>query len=341
MTQYGFNFLWMFSTGNRSGIKPSDIHIAENELDFILQMGCNTVRLPLDYRYWIHDFAYGSPDQWMLTRVDDCVNAVVGRGLHCVLNLHRAPGYCINGAEQEKHNLWLDRAAQDAFVQQWKNFTQRYASVPAELLSFDLLNEPPNIGQYGMTRENHASLMRRTTEAIRKASSSRPIILDGLGGGNIAMPELADLGVTMSTRGYQPMPVTHYRAAWCAETQGLPYPVYPDTIYDGKKWSKETLVEHYAPWKALSDAGVNVQVGEFGCYNKIDNSLALLWFRDVLSLFREYRWGYSLWNFNGDFGITGHNRPGTRWEKINGFMVDRDLYDLLKEYRIPQPDRVF
>lgn len=333
MTHYGFNLLWMYSTGNRERVDPGEIKIDGGELDFIAAMGCNFVRLPLDYRFWVRDFRYAEADEAMLARVDDCVRAVTSRGLHCSLNLHRAPGYCINGAELERHNLWADAAAQDAFAAQWRHFAERYASVSPELLSFDLLNEPPSVGQYGMTRDIHASLMRRVAGEIRAVTPDRPITLDGLAGGNLACPELADLGVTMSARGYQPMALTHYRASWCAETRGLPYPAYPGTEYSGVRWDRSALVSHYAPWKALADSGVAVHVGEFGCYNRIDNALALAWFRDALSVFREYGWGYSLWNLSGNFGLAGHGRPGTRWEKVHGLVVDRDLYELFLENR--------
>jgi len=326
----------MFSSGGRDGLVPADVTIEEHDLDFIKKMGCDFIRLPLDYRFWVRDFRYGEPDERMLARVDDCVRAVTGRGMHCSLNLHRAPGYCINGAETERHNLWRDAVAQDAFVAQWAAFAERYRAIPPESLSFDLLNEPPNIGQYGMTRDVHEALMRRAVAAIRAIHPARPITLDGLCGGNVAMPELADLGVTMSTRGYQPMAVTHYRAPWCAETQGLPYPEFPGTIYDGKTWDRQTIVEHYAPWKALSDAGVPVHVGEFGCFNTVDNELALRWFRTVLSVFKEFGWGYSLWNFIGDFGVGGHGRKGTRWVTMDGYQIDRDLYDLYLEYRVAE-----
>lgn len=329
---YGFNFLWMFSSPGKGKRKNPAIDIAYKELDFIADMGCNFVRLPLDYRFWIHDFCYSEPDELMLKMVDRCVEAVTERGFHCSLNLHRAPGYCINGAELEKHNLWLDAEAQDAFILQWQLFAERFATYNEAVLSFDLLNEPPNIGQYGMTRAIHKDLMERTVAAIRAISPHRPITLDGLGGGNIAMPELAHLDISMSTRGYQPMALTHYKAAWCNETQGLPRPIYPGTEYGGLIWNRGSLLKHYEPWALLSRQGIPVHVGEFGCYNRIDNKTALLWFKDILSVFHELGWGYSLWNLIGDFGIIGHNRPGTRWERIHGFYVDRELYELFRMY---------
>lgn len=246
---YGFNMLWMFTLGDRNDVLPEDIVVDERELDFIAKMGCTFVRIPTDYRFWVQNFEYDKQNEAILKRIDFCIKAVISRGMHCSLNVHRAPGYCINGAELEKHNLWKDSIAQDAFVAQWETFTRRYVEYSSQFLSFDLLNEPPNIGQYGMTRAIHENIMRRTVRAIRAITPERPIILDGLCGGNEAMPELADLGVIHSTRGYQPMAVTHYKAAWCSDTKGISRPVYPGTEWDGKIWNRDTILAHYASWK--------------------------------------------------------------------------------------------
>jgi hypothetical protein len=39
--------------------------------------------------------------------------------MHVSLNLHRAPGYCINAGFYEPFNLWKDDAAQEAFYFHW------------------------------------------------------------------------------------------------------------------------------------------------------------------------------------------------------------------------------
>lgn len=49
---------------------------------------------------------------------------------------------------------------------------------------------------------------------------------------------------------------------------------------------------------------------------------------------KEFGWGYALWNFAGDFGIVGHGRPGTVYEEIGGYQVDRALLDILLESRV-------
>ena len=330
-TWYGFNILPLFSLGrDASNVNPGCVHIDEFDLDFMAEMGCNFVRLPTDYRFFIHDFKYDEPDEVMLKVLDRCIYAIISRGMHCSLNVHRAPGYCINGNNLERDNLWTDKIAQDAFTNLWKLFAERYKSYSKDQLSFDLLNEPPHVGSFGMTRENHKAIMKRVSEEIRKISPERTIICDGLGCGHLACPELADLDVVLSGRGYTPIQITHWKAEWMYEqgSDKWEYPQWPGMQVDGIKWNRQALLEFYKPWKELADSGCKVHIGECGCYNKVNNDTALAWYRDFFSVCNELNFGYALWNFRGAFGIAEHRRPGTNWEVRNGITFDRDLYEL-------------
>lgn len=331
MKRYGFNFLWMFIW--QPGLIPPAPD--ERALDFLAETGFNFVRVPTDYRYWTKDFDYFHPNEQVWEHIDSYLEACRSRGLQMCLNFHRAPGYCINSNHLEKHNLWLDETAQDAFVFLWEAFAKRYRGVPADQLSFDLLNEPPMIGQYGLTRDNHAALVRRTVAAIRAVDPAREIVIDGLGGGNFPMPELADLDVIQSGRGYQPMAISHYQAPWWdGHMQLTEVPYYPGIEWLGVQWNRETLRQFYQPWREVEARGTRVHIGEFGCYSFTPNAAALAWFADLLGLYKEFGWGYSLWNFEGSFGIIGHERPGTQYEWFKGYQVDRALLDLLLENRV-------
>ncbi len=177
--------------------------------------------------------------------------------------------------------------------------------------------------------------MRRTTAAIRAISPHRPIQINGLGGGHLAMPELADLDVIHSGRDYQPMNISHWGASWWTGWRVCPQPpTYPGAEWDGKVWNRETLHDFYRSWREVQAAGRPIHIGEFGCYNRIANDTALAWLSDLLSLYREFGWGYSLWNFEGPFGIVNHGRPGAVYECIHHYEVDRRLLDLLLDNRI-------
>jgi Endoglucanase len=329
MPQYGFNFQWML-VGDDARPQPPD----EKALDFLAAHGFNFVRIPTNYRVWTTDFDYFHPDESVFDSVDTYHDACRSRGIHLSLNLHRAPGYCITRNDLERHNLWVDAVAQDAFVFLWEGFARRYLGVPGDQLSFDLVNEPPAIGVHGFTRDRHAALIRRTVAAIRAIDPDRPIAIDGLDGGNLAMPELADLGVTHSGRGYQPYPVSHWGAEWWDGWKQGDAPRYPGVMYEGKQWGKDDLRTFYEPWRAVERLGVPVHIGELGCYNQTPNADALRWFGDLFGLFREFGWGYAMWNLEGPFGIVGHGRPGARVEQRHGYAVDVDLLELLTSSRV-------
>ncbi|MEV0147478.1 MULTISPECIES: cellulase family glycosylhydrolase [unclassified Nonomuraea] len=328
MRRYGFNLQWMF--WKEPGAEPAPVD--ERVLDAIASWGFDFVRMPCDYRFWTRGLDYTHPDERVLQVLDGYLAACRERGLHLSLNLHRAPGYVITGWESEHHNLWADQEAQDGFAGIWTGFAQRHLGVPAEALSFDLVNEPPSVGERGFTRDAHEAVIRRVVAEIRKIDPERPLVIDGLGGGHLAMPELADLGVIHSTRGYQPMSVSHYRAEWWPGSPDLPEPAYPGD-YDGRHWDRAALRDFYAPWLAVAARGVPVHVGEFGCYEYSPNDVALRWLADVLGVFASFGWGYALWQFEGPFGVVGHRRPGARFERLDGFEVDRDLLELLQAHR--------
>jgi endoglucanase len=325
MKYYGFNFQWMFSWKPEQRPPPAD----EKALDFLSKYGFNFVRIPTDYRFWTKNFDYTHPDESIFEHLDRYLDACRARGIHMSLNLHRAPGYCINRNDLEKHNLWLDQAAQDAFVFLWETFAHRYKGVPGDVLSFDLLNEPPNIGQYGMTRKNHAALIRRTVAAIRAINPQRLLVIDGLSGGSVAMPELADLGVVHSGRGYQPMPVSHHQATWWDRHATCPPPIYPGVKWDGQIWDLSVLQDFYRPWRNVEKRGAAIHIGEFGCFNRTPNDIALRWLTDLFRVFNEFGWGFAMWNFEGPFGIINHGRAGAKLESMDGYQVDRDLLDLM------------
>src|SRR5512138_3536954 len=142
--RYGFNFQWMIDWRPGAHPLPPDLPA----LDFMAAHSFTFVRIPTNYLFWTSGFDYTHPDEGVFTHLDGYLEACRERGLHMSLNLHRAPGYCINRNDLERDNLWTDQAPQDGFVFLWETWAKRYRGVPAGSLSFDLVNEPPGVGQY-------------------------------------------------------------------------------------------------------------------------------------------------------------------------------------------------
>jgi len=329
----GFNLLEKFSAAAPSKTAPNSnrsVPFREDDFRWIADWGFDFVRLPMSYHCW------SAPDRWLemdeavLGHVDQAITFGQHYGVHVCLNLHRAPGYCVN-PPPEPRNLWRDEDAVAAFCHQWQSFARRYRGIANRHLSFDLVNEPPAPAEErGLTRADHERVIRAAIGAIREADPERLILIDGLSWGNEPVPEVADLGIAQSCRGYLPMGLSHYQAPWVGGER-FPKPAWPEGHPQAERWDRRRLEQHYQPWVALFEQGVGVHCGECGCFKHTPHAVFLAWFRDMLEILTARGIGYALWNFRGSFGILDSGRQDVRYEDWHGHLLDRKLLALLRE----------
>lgn len=313
----GFNLLEKF-VHERSGpyLEWDFATLRSWEFDF--------VRLPMSYRCWSDPSDWMRLDEAALKEVDQAVEFGRKHGVHVNLNLHRAPGYCVN-PPAEPLSLWENEEALKACCHHWASFARRYRGRPNREVSFDLLNEPALIGEAVYVR-----VVKRLVEAIRNEDPGRLIVADGLSWGREPVPGLADLGIAQSTRGYDPMSVSHYKASWIQGADRWAEPEWPlkegDRVWDRERLRKERI----EPWKQLEARGVGVHVGEWGAFNQTPHRVALTWMRDCLALWREAGWGWALWNFRGAFGVLDSERADVKYESFEGHKLDRKMLAVLQ-----------
>jgi endoglucanase len=131
------------------------------------------------------------------------------------------------------------------------------------------------------------------------------------------------------------MSVSHYTAGWVPKEsfQTFNVPTWPLKGDDGKIWDKAalraTLID---TWKPLTAKGVPVHVGEWGCFNKTPHNVAISWMTDLLSLWKEAGWGYSMWNLRGPFGVLDSEREDVEYEDYKRHKLDRKMLELMKEH---------
>ncbi len=342
----GFNLLDFFSPIPPKNQGPGKTTV--EDLKWMQDWGFNFVRIPMAYpRYLSFDRTRDITkdeiykfDTASLEEIDLLINTAINYGMHVSLNLHRAPGYCINAGFHEPYNLWKDTDAQDAFYAHWKMWSERYKDIPRQKLSFDLLNEPAYIedmnDQYASKGPVPGNIYKAVAEgaskAIWSANPDRLIIADGNGGGNNVIPELAGLDIAQSCRGYWPGVVSHFQASWVwKDPSKAPVPVWPGTI-EGKSYGRKQLEDYYKPWIELMDKGIGVHCGECGCYNRTPHKVFLAWFEDVIDILTSNGIGYALWNFRGDFGILNSRRADVDYTDWFGHKLDSKLLELLKKY---------
>jgi endoglucanase len=198
---------------------------------------------------------------------------------------------------------------------------------------------------------------------IRAESPNRLIIADGLMWGRIPCPALAELKIAQSTRGYDPMQVSHWKANWIGGADKWPRPTWPLPVdktaaaqdraqADQLKavFKENPIVQTMAgdpvvsadwnsaridhqlirPWKQLERMGVGVHVGEWGAHHFTPHDVTLAWMRDMLGAWKSAGWGWALWNFRGTFGVLDSERLDVDYEDFHGHKLDRKMLELLR-----------
>lgn len=330
-SQYrGFNL-----TEKTGGLGPRR-KFNEEDFEIMSEWGMDFARIPMSYWNWASKDNWFTINEDAMTDIDEVVELGKQYNIHINLNFHRVPGYCINGRDQEPMDLFNDtpermQKALDAVVFHWKYFAKRYKGIPSTRLSFDLINEPPK----NTDEQRYELIARALIKGIREEDPDRLIVVDGKDIGRNPMMGLADLGVAQSTRGYDPMAVSHYTATWVPDDEKETFnpPTWPLKADNGKIWDKAALKEKLINrWKPLVDKGVQVHVGEWGCFNQTPHDVCLAWMRDILSLWKEAKWGHSMWNLKGAFGVLNSERKDVVYENYKGHKLDRKMLELLKEF---------
>jgi endoglucanase len=304
------------------------------DFELVAEWGFDFVRLPLSYWVWSKPESWLEIDEASLAPVDQAVEWGKELGLHVNINFHRIPGYCVNGREREPEQLFdspresMQRAL-DAALLHWRTFATRYKGVPSERVSFDLFNEPPFMAD----QSRYVEVAKALIAAIREIDPRRLIVADGADIGQTPVMGLVDQGVVQSTRGYLPKMVSHYTATWVpkAEFESFATPTWPMTDDRGVVWNREKLrAALIDTWTPLVAAGVPVHVGEWGCHNRTPHAAMLGWMSDLLALWKEAGWGWSMWNLRGGFGVLDSGRKDVEYETFRGRLLDRRLLELLR-----------
>ena len=151
----------------------------EEEIKRIADTGFNFVRVPLDF-----SFVFGGNGSTEQVRVhfvksmDELLNWCAKYGIHVCFDIHDAPGFNTGGSDADI-TIFENASQQKLFCAFWAWMAERYQSVPSNLLSFNLMNEPHKEGE--LSDAAYSALMLKAIDAIREHSPDRLIFADMLG----------------------------------------------------------------------------------------------------------------------------------------------------------------
>jgi aryl-phospho-beta-D-glucosidase BglC (GH1 family) len=319
----------------------------EEWFKWMADWGFDFIRIPTAYPVYLNITPYQTTinagdvyniDESKVNKIEQTIYLAQKYNLHVSLNLHRAPGYCVSTGYHEPYNLWTDQQAQDAFNYHWGFWAKRFKNMSTSKISFDLVNEPcyradvnnANSATSAVPAATYRTVAAAATNIIREQNPAFIVIADGNNGGATAVPELSDLKIGQSCRGYFPYEISHYKAPWVYPDPAYqPTPLWPGTV-GGQYMSRAMLEEYYKPWTDLAKQGVGVHCGECGAWKETPHEVFLAWFGDVLDILTSNGIGFALWEFKGDFGILNSGRADVQYEDWYGYQLDRKLLTMLQ-----------
>ncbi|MDR1144667.1 MAG: glycoside hydrolase family 5 protein [Verrucomicrobiales bacterium] len=152
-------------------------YITAEDIGFLRQIGLNSVRVPLHYKFF--ETADGEGFRWLDRLVGWCREA----GLYVIPDLHAAPGGQTGTNIDDGYGhpwLFASASSQRRLAEVWARIAAHYRDEPA-ILGYELLNEPipPGAGLEELYNDKLEPLYRRVTAAIRTVDQNHLIIYGG------------------------------------------------------------------------------------------------------------------------------------------------------------------
>ncbi len=332
------------------GWAPKYTWIQEEDIRFIDSIGYDHVRIPVDeHELWDEN---GVPIQEAFYHLRKCLEWCQKYNLRAVVDLHILRSHHFNAANEGGVNtLWVDPAAQDAFVNMWIELSDTLRHYPVDMVAYEFLNEV-----VAPEHDDWNRLLNRAIAAIREREPDRVLVI-GSNMWKIAsnlkyldIPE-NDRNIILSFHIYSPLAFTHYQAEWTPAGSFNGRVNYPGQIIsdeDFEKYidtSKPEIAHAFADARDYFDkqrlidvfiSGVefakskNLQLycAEFGCLPTVEREDRLRYYSDIIDAFEEHNIAWSNWEYKGDFGIFHFDR-----EKQISMEPDFELIEILLKNR--------
>jgi len=237
--------------------------------------------------------------------------------------------------------LFEDPAAQETFLDLWREISARLQHWPNDQVAYEFMNEA-----VADDSEDWNQLLAASHQMLRELEPERTVVM----GSNRwqstrTFPELrvpaGDPNIILSFHSYSPMLITHRGASWVpsgawegpfsypgvsvdratARQQGGEAMVAAIAGMGGFDYhDRETLAAEVAIAVARAEElGLPLYCGEFGSLATPGREIRLQYYRNVISVFKEFGIAYSNWDYKGGFRMVD---PVT-------FEVDHELISIL------------
>jgi endoglucanase len=310
------------------------------EADFLKRVGFTVCRLPLDPDL-LFDPSNPARPKDALRFVDHAVRLLLDAGLAVIFDPIHGP----SDVFEWERRLYHDPSFLAKAEIYWKSLAGHFAAVSPDRIFFEVMNEPHLSAREKVDPSWWQPVQAALVAAIRRGAPTSTIIATGerWGGidGLVELKPLSDGNVVYSFHWYDPFTFTFQGVKGMSLVQdlsGIPYPSSPAAVasplrslgdpkaraellrYGSEGWDESRAragLSRAAAWASANH--VPVFCGEFGAYRKVAPPAdRLRWIGDVRRSLESLGIGWSMWEYESDFGLVSYPQPGRR----RGIQVD-------------------
>jgi endoglucanase len=296
---------WLSQSGKRGSERAA--FFTQKDVKFIADAGFDHFRLPVDEQQLWDSNGKRNADAFQL--LDNALTWANAAGLRVVLDLHILRSHHFN--EKEKP-LWSQPAAQDKFIQLWKDLSSAVKKYSNSVVAYEFMNEP-----VADDAEQWNVLLARVSDSIRSWEAERVLVIGSNRWQSAATFDQLrvpanDKNILLSFHFYEPFYLTHYKASWTELKDFEGTIQYPGQIVkegrnasEQKVYNRDELEKMMEKPIHLADSlGLPLYCGEFGVIDGSPEASKIAWYRDMVAVFDKHNIAYANWNFKaGSFGI--------------------------------------
>ena len=295
------------------------------DIALIRSMGFDNVRLSVNPQpLFRHNRADELPAEY-LAYLDAAVKMILDQGLAVTIDVHPDSDF--------KARLTNDDDFVEQFCEFWRALAGHYSKLNADLVFFEILNEPEMRDRY-----RWYGIQAKVAAAIREGAPQHTIIASGARYSAddelLFLEPLDDANVVYDFHFYDPHVFTHQGATWGVnfwhnEKAGLAYPSnresaekvaaqVPEEInrlyilqYGMGHWDAARVdmeISLVAEWAKRHN--VPVLCNEFGVFRRYASPQdRAAWIRDVRVSLERHGMGWAMWDYSGGFGVVTKANP--------------------------------
>ncbi|PYT97437.1 MAG: hypothetical protein DMG38_19650 [Acidobacteria bacterium] len=250
--------------------------------------------------------------------LDAAVKTILDQGLAVIIDIHPDSDF--------KEKLANDNEFVEQFADYWRALAKHYSSWNADLVFFEILNEPEFRDRY-----RWEGVQSKVAVAIRDGAPAHTIIVAGANWSAdselLFIDPLRDPNIIYNFHFYDPHVFTHQGATWSTNyvhyLKDLPYPANPENVqqaaalvpdavnrlavihYGMDRWNAARIDEEIGQIAAWGKRrNVPLTCNEFGVYRKSAQPKdRAAWISDVRTTLEKYGIGWTMWDYSGGFAL--------------------------------------